>query len=412
MKGDFSRVTFDPHRAFSGVLMQQGRVQLDADWNEQSAIVQAAVRALARDLLGSHCGSEEGFKLTPVAADLSVGVGWYYVDGIRCENRASITLTGQAGFPFGPDDDLARTGTAIAYLDVWERLVTAIEDPSIREVALGGPDTATRSQVVWRIRLRWDDVKEGRRAEIRGDDVLSRGVSFTGRASMRARALSQDAARGYKGRENQLYRVEIHEGGVGGTASFKWSRDNGSVAAAVLEVRDGSIRIDPSLLRQGRELRPGDWVEPADDLSVLRDAVPPLLRIQSVEGDLLRVSSSEGLSADPTMHPLVRRWDQGDAGTADRGGAIPVVEQRWLDLEEGVQVSFEERGSYRGGDYWLIPARTVTGDVEWPSDERGPLAQPLVGVRHHRAPLARIQVGTNGRVRVLRDLRRTWAGRG
>ena len=34
MSGDYSRVRFDPKNDFSGVLMQQGRVQLDADWNE------------------------------------------------------------------------------------------------------------------------------------------------------------------------------------------------------------------------------------------------------------------------------------------------------------------------------------------------------------------------------------------
>ena len=38
MKGDFSRQTFDPKKHYSAVLMQQGRVQLDADWNEQHAI--------------------------------------------------------------------------------------------------------------------------------------------------------------------------------------------------------------------------------------------------------------------------------------------------------------------------------------------------------------------------------------
>src|SRR6185295_16365471 len=31
----------------------------------------------------------------------------------------------------------------------------------------------------------------------------------------------------YRGAANQLYRVEIHTGGVAGTATFKWSRDNG-----------------------------------------------------------------------------------------------------------------------------------------------------------------------------------------
>jgi hypothetical protein len=39
MKGDFSRDSFDPVKHFSRVLQQQGRVQLDADWNEQAAIL-------------------------------------------------------------------------------------------------------------------------------------------------------------------------------------------------------------------------------------------------------------------------------------------------------------------------------------------------------------------------------------
>ena len=35
-RGDFTRDTFNPLKHFSRVLMQQGRVQLDADWNEQA----------------------------------------------------------------------------------------------------------------------------------------------------------------------------------------------------------------------------------------------------------------------------------------------------------------------------------------------------------------------------------------
>jgi len=38
MKGDFTRDTFDRTKHFSRVLMQQGRVTLDADFNEQTAI--------------------------------------------------------------------------------------------------------------------------------------------------------------------------------------------------------------------------------------------------------------------------------------------------------------------------------------------------------------------------------------
>ena len=40
MSGDYSRNTFDPKQLFSRVLMQQGRVALDADWNESCAIIE------------------------------------------------------------------------------------------------------------------------------------------------------------------------------------------------------------------------------------------------------------------------------------------------------------------------------------------------------------------------------------
>ena len=34
----------------------------------------------------------------------------------------------------------------------WERHITWLEDERIREVGLGGPDTATRAQVVWQVK--------------------------------------------------------------------------------------------------------------------------------------------------------------------------------------------------------------------------------------------------------------------
>ena len=39
---------------------------------------------------------------------------------------------------------------------------------------------------------------------------------------------------GYRGLENQLYRVEVHRPGDASSATFKWSRDNASVATAWL----------------------------------------------------------------------------------------------------------------------------------------------------------------------------------
>ena len=51
MKGDFTRDTFTPGKHFSRVLAQQGRVTVDADSNEQAAILLHYLRTLTRDLI-------------------------------------------------------------------------------------------------------------------------------------------------------------------------------------------------------------------------------------------------------------------------------------------------------------------------------------------------------------------------
>ena len=52
MKGDFTRNTFDALTHFRRVLLQQGRVALDSDWNEQTAILMHYLQALSADLIG------------------------------------------------------------------------------------------------------------------------------------------------------------------------------------------------------------------------------------------------------------------------------------------------------------------------------------------------------------------------
>lgn len=52
MSGDFSRFTFDSNKNYTQVLMQQGRMLLDADWNEMQAILHHQQQALVNDLVG------------------------------------------------------------------------------------------------------------------------------------------------------------------------------------------------------------------------------------------------------------------------------------------------------------------------------------------------------------------------
>ncbi len=53
MSADISRSTFDPAKHFRRVRIQQGRVQLDSDWNEQVDILLRQARETTRDLVGA-----------------------------------------------------------------------------------------------------------------------------------------------------------------------------------------------------------------------------------------------------------------------------------------------------------------------------------------------------------------------
>ncbi|MFD0525761.1 DUF6519 domain-containing protein [Paractinoplanes durhamensis] len=87
------------------------------------------------------------------------------------------------------------------------------------------------------------------------------------------------------------------------------------------------------------------------------------------------------LSAEPGPHSYLRRWES---------GAVTLKAGRWLPLEDGVEVYFRAGDfTYATGDYWLIPARTVTGDVEWPRDaEQRPMLIEPAGPAVSYAPLA------------------------
>jgi len=158
MHGDFSRLTFDPRNRFSRVLVQQGRVYLDSDENERTAIQLYALRGIMRDIVGAHgipdaSGATTGFKIEKGDAatpGFKIGAGRYYVNGILCENTDPL-----AGYFNQPDyfmdsgDDPLPDTPYLVYLDVWERHATFVDHPLLRETALGGPDTASRAQVVW-----------------------------------------------------------------------------------------------------------------------------------------------------------------------------------------------------------------------------------------------------------------------
>lgn len=448
MKGDFTRFGFDPRKHFSRVLQQQGRVTLDADGNEASAILLHHLRMLTRDLFGAAGGPpDSGFALSldkgQSPATLWLGPGHYYVDGILCENEQWTDYAHQPDrTPAPPVNNqggdpllawLAQPNSAQAfwvYLDVWERHVSWIEDDSIREVALGGPDTCSRAQVVWQAKAlpwdekNWGDPRENQQActtPLAGLAPLGTGRMAAqldpGAANTDACIVSPGAA--YRGAENHLYRVEVHRGGTaaaGGGASFKWSRENGSVAARWLAT--GANGDAPTLtVSSARGFSAGDWVELLHDALDLANEPGQLVRIAAVDGDELVVDAASVpggtlMAWSATLsNPRLRRWDQrGSDILALDEGAVPIVESAgtpwtWLDLEDGVQVAFEAGGEYRSGDHWLIPARVASQGIDWPPPDADDAMQPAQGIAHAYAPLGVLLFDTADGLQVISQCR-------
>jgi len=104
MKGDFARVTFDPTLHYSQVFQQQGRVLLEADWNEQASIQLHLLRTMVRDLVGPCWAVGQGFGMAtqPHVTNWQLSEGHFYADGILCVNDVMCTLSTQ---PYAPTPD-------------------------------------------------------------------------------------------------------------------------------------------------------------------------------------------------------------------------------------------------------------------------------------------------------------------
>ena len=203
----------------------------------------------------------------------------------------------------------------------------------------------------------------------------------------------------YRRLENQLYRVEIHRGGDRTQAQFKWSRDNGTVASAIVPDASGAVvrgsvigvaEIGKDGMLTFASEPPPKWLELTDDRFDLQNQRGQLAQVRSVNPATRTITFEPGTlpALSATYHPVVRRWDQNDDTATDQG--VPMT-GGWQALESGVQVRFDD-GLYRIGDFWLVPARTATGF------ESG---QCRVAARQHRGGAAAASAGHPAPLRPL-----------
>jgi|GEM_PF-1565043 len=164
MKGDFSRIRFEPNKHYTDVLDQQGRIAYDADHNEQRFIDGHRRTVETIDVIGEYGAPmhDAGFAIEIGSSGLTIGAGRYYVHGLLCENATKLNYDDQ---PFLIDggssvhiglvlEEMMRARSRAClrvFLEVWQRLVTALDDQCLGEPALGQADTTVRVQTVWRV---------------------------------------------------------------------------------------------------------------------------------------------------------------------------------------------------------------------------------------------------------------------
>jgi hypothetical protein len=309
-----------------------------------------------------------------------------------------------------PGSKITASGVYLLYLDVFQRHIITLDDKEIREVALGGPDTATRVQTIWQAKIsRLGNVGQNFNCS---DAATPWPAASTGKLAARTHPESVPldpcevgTGGGYQRLENQLYRVEVHKGsGVTGGPTFKWSRDNGSVVVAISEFNVDSDPEKVKVTSLGRDsvlgLHELDWVEVVDDAKELAGEPGTIAQIEKIDPEQLVITlSTSATGFDVNGHPKLRRWDtRPEQTSAEFSINVPSGNDGFIPLEGGVEVKFQI-GTFRTGDFWLIPARTIPGkfgDIEWLQESGSPAFRLTFGNLHHYCKLALLTAAGGG----------------
>lgn len=434
MSGDYTRFTFDPAKVFSGVHKQQGRVSLDADFNEFEEILDRRDRSEMYDTVGHAvvpATTPDGFKIAVTGGKLTIGVGRMYVDGLQPECFGDLSPAAAASYdgalgnliasspllfedqPFHYANAFPGIGNAtnLVYLDVWQREVTSWEDDRLIEPALGGPDTATRVQTAWQVKSLFPVASDA--CTNPPQSWLDLTAPSTGRMSAMASGPTPPVgpcviqpAGGYLGRENRLYRVEIQKEGTlagAGAATFTWSRDNASLVAAVVGIKkSGATKSVITVEFTGRDT----WTrfETPQTIELLGDDVELALRdakhggwlaqiedVNHATGEILVGTDLSTFLAKAGPNPRIRRWDTSAVAPV---AVRTIVNGTAFQLEDGISVSWgdgtpgDDGDKLHAGDYWVFAARTADGSIDTVKDA------PPRGILHHFAPLAIVSPGS------------------
>ena len=411
MKGDYSRLTFDPARNVRAVTYQQGRPLDDASLNEASEVTLRRIESEALDVIGPsgaplHGGGfrvvKDASALTPQEAQdprnatpagtppFLVTAGRIYVEGVQVENHRLAAVGAAPVLPALQSD-----GRKLVYLKATIDHRTGIDMPDLLDPAFGDADTTGRTLVDWQVR-----VLSVAAASTCGDanaDWTELTKPLDGRLKVTVDTTTQasdpcklTAGAGYTRDENLLFRVEADSGVIVAPAVddqprfaraglvVKVSRNNAAEVAQVEKVAGNEITVAAGTRDGMPVFRVGEYVEvlePGDatDVGVQRGWA----RIEAVDGEVVTLAAGH----NAVDHARLRLWSM-DRVTLSAANGFSVA----LD---GIKFEFLDDG-YRRGTYFLVPARHALSDVMLSSELRAAL--PPTGPQVHYLRLAMLDV--------------------
>jgi hypothetical protein len=445
MGSDRARVSHDPSRKWRGLVAQQGRVTVEADWNEAASIDAERDRAATLDIVGP-VGTPGGYAVTAVLpagspgssapGDLTVGAGTLYLGGERLDLDAPVDLANQPDWLDQATDTLwtapapppasppVPVTSELVYLLAIEQEVSAVEDPALADVALGGPDTMQRLRILqhfvrwptqaancaaaWaEIEAAWQTIGLNLDAiSMRLGSTAALQVGFVTEAA--SPSLCEPAATsGYLGAENQLIRVQISSVDPDGVPTIVWGYDdatflyqlnlaapdgNGNLVLTLAEPPVDSYHYPlygqaVEMLGDAASLTPGSTgsaassyyvASAAGTVSVLTQGYDPSTMTVAIAGSL-----PPGYSA--TQQLYLRVW-QGSA-PAPAGTAVELTA---LGAATGVTVTLTTTpaaGPFHPGDFWHFALRPAVPNLIYPA-RIGASAQPPDGPRVRSCPVA------------------------
>jgi hypothetical protein len=406
MPGDRDRLSFDPAQQYRSVVAQQGRVMVPADWNEAQEIAGDELRKETLDFVGTTGTPDDGYRIgflkpvvpnpgDPNLPDFLISPGTMYVGGIRVQlasaDSQDLSYSHQPDWldpPLSAPSDFffQHFFSEYVFLRLREQEISATEDSSLMEVALGGPDTTQRTRIIQQIERtafphgRGGDCERTLSAQeavwtAAGQTFDRRTMRLSSKATLKVGFAASPppdpcdpvAQGGYLGAENQLIRVRISavpgpiKAGTPGPAKFVWGYDNSSFLYRVKPGIDNqTLTLDTPPVDAFHYPKAGQAVEVLRTQCSLPDGgfiaadtgqVFTLTQSYVPESQSVKLPTPFTNSAG-TPQLFLRVWQSEVSFTP--GTAVT------LDAT-GVQVTLQAPGNiFHIGDYWAFAVRPST----------------------------------------------------